>query len=192
MGKRFGSLVQEHVDKYQSQHESTKTSHQANYSGVKMSCRGVSQRPPFIQSTKQNLLIDIKTTEAFWDQRFVFVFTLPVFLRTFLPLQGWNDADKEDRFSALLLQRLVLFFRHLGHRVCHRAARTQQRHHPASYLHHGLLLHGSSNDADEATARIRPDVVRHAGTGQEDRGGFRQYSDTHVCSKRERHEQIQS
>lgn len=49
-GKRFGSLVQECVDKYQSQHESTKTSRQANYSSVEMSCRGVSQYPSFIQN----------------------------------------------------------------------------------------------------------------------------------------------
>lgn len=90
-----------------------------------------------------------------------------------LPPQGRGDADEEDRFPALLLQRLVLLLRHLGHRVCHCAARTQQRHHPAAYLHHSLLLHGAANDADPPAARIHPDVVRHAGTGQEDRGGFR-------------------
>lgn len=92
-----------------------------------------------------------------------------------LPLirQGRDDIDEEDRFSALLLQRLLLLFRHLGHRGCYFAACTQQRHHPAPYLHHSLLLHGASNDTDPPAAGIHPDVVRHAGTGQEDPGGFK-------------------
>ncbi len=40
-----------------------------------------------------------------------------------LPPQGRGDTDEEDRFPALLLQRLILLFRHLGHCVGGRAAR---------------------------------------------------------------------
>jgi len=87
--------------------------------------------------------------------------------------QGRDDADEEDRLSALLLQRLLLLLRHLGDRVRHRAARAQQGHHPAPHLHHRLLLHGAAHDADPPAAGLHPDVVRHAGAGQEDRGGSR-------------------
>lgn len=86
--------------------------------------------------------------------------------------QGRGDADQEDRLPALLLQRRLLFLRHPGGRGRHRAARIEQRHHPAPHLHHGLLLRGDAHDADAAAARIHPDVVRHAGARQEDRGGF--------------------
>lgn len=102
------------------------------------------------------------------------LFIIFLFFISFFSPQGRDDADEEDRLTALLLQCLLLLLRHLGHCVRHRAARDQQRHHPAPHLHHRLLLHGAAHDTDPPAAGIHPDVVRHAGAGQEDRGGFRE------------------
>lgn len=102
----------------------------------------------------------------------VIVVSLLLLFLSCLP-QGRGDADQEDWLPALLLQCRLLFLRHPGGRVGHRAPRPQQRHHPAPHLHHSLLLRGDAHDADAAAPRVHPDVVRHAGAGQEDRGGCR-------------------
>lgn len=88
------------------------------------------------------------------------------------PPQGRGDADQEDRLPALLLQRRLLLLRHPGGGGSRCAPCSQQRHHPAPHLHYSFLLRGDAHDADTAAARRHPDVVRHAGTGQEDRGGY--------------------